>query len=215
MKYLKYFTLALLIIGIDQTVKLVVHFNMEMGSTGQIPVFGDWFKIYYILNPGMAFGMKLNHEYGKLILTIIRLFAMIGISWYIIYLVKRKVQQGLIWCVSLILAGAVGNVIDSIFYGIWLDNAPYNAPYKLFHGQVVDMFYVDIWEGFVADWVPVWGGQHIALWPIFNVADASIFIGVCIILIFQHKFFPKEEPKTKVSETSSSSNEADLTSGTK
>ncbi len=191
MKYFKYFALTILLIGIDQAVKMAVHFNMEMGSAGQIKVLGDWFKLYYILNPGMAFGMKLNHEYGKLILTLVRLVAMGGISWYVIYLVNRKAHTGLIWSVSAILAGAVGNVIDSIFYGIWLNNAPFNAPYKLFHGQVVDMFYVDIWEGFVTDWVPIWGGQHMALWPIFNIADASIFCGVAVILIFQKRFFPK------------------------
>lgn len=88
-----------------------------------------------------------------------------------------------------VLAGAIGNLIDSIFYGVWLDNAPYNAISPWFHGQVVDMFYIDIWEGRVADWVPLWGGDYISLWPIFNIADAAIFCGVAVILIFQKKFF--------------------------
>ena len=185
MKYTKYYILSLAIILIDQGVKLLVHFNMEMGLAGQIPVFGDWFKLHYTLNPGMAFGM----EYGKLALTLFRLVAMVGIAYYLYYLAKKKVHPGLLWCVALILGGAIGNVIDSTFYGVYLENAPYGSSTPWFHGQVVDMFYIDIWEGEVADWVPVWGGEHIALWPIFNIADASIFIGVTIILLLQKRFF--------------------------
>lgn len=189
MKYTKYYLLSLGIIILDQVIKLVVHYNMEMGLAGQIPVFGDWFKLHYTLNPGMAFGMELGSEYGKLILTLFRLVAMVGIGYYLYYLAKKKIHPGLLWCVALILGGAIGNVIDSTFYGVLLDNAPYNASTPWFHGQVVDMFYIDIWEGRVAEWVPLWGGQHIALWPIFNIADASIFVGVAIILLFQKRFF--------------------------
>ncbi len=100
-----------------------------------------------------------------------------------------------ILCISMILGGAIGNLVDSVFYGVWLDNAPYNAPTPWFHGQVVDMFYFDIWEGYIPEWMPLWGGQYTALWPIFNVADASIFIGVTTILLFQNKFFPEAKPK--------------------
>lgn len=189
MKYIKYYLLSAGIIVLDQVVKLLVHNNMEMGIAGQIPVLGDWFKLHYTLNPGMAFGMELGSEYGKLILTVFRLFAMLGIGYYLYYLARKKVHPGLLWCVALILGGAIGNVIDSTFYGVLLDNAPYDASTPWFHGQVVDMFYIDIWEGRVAEWVPVWGGEHIALWPIFNIADASIFVGVTIILLLQKKFF--------------------------
>lgn len=199
MKYAKFYLLSLGIIVLDQVVKLLVHFNMDMGLAGQIPIFGDWFKLHYTLNPGMAFGMQLGSDYGKLILTVFRLFAMVGIAYYLYYLARKKVHEGLLWCVALILGGAIGNVIDSTFYGVLLDNAPYGSSTPWFHGQVVDMFYIDIWEGRVADWVPLWGGEHMALWPIFNIADASIFIGVALILILQSKFFA-ENPKPKEEE---------------
>lgn len=173
--------------------KLLVHQNMDMGIIGQIPLFGDWFKLHYTLNPGMAFGMQLGSEYGKLILTVFRLFAMVGIGYYLFILAKKGVHQGLLWSVALILGGAIGNVIDSALYGVLLDNAPYGSSTPWFHGQVVDMFYIDIWEGRVPDWVPIWGGEYMALWPIFNIADASIFVGVVIILVMQNKFFGEEK----------------------
>jgi signal peptidase II len=190
-KYYKYYLLSLTIIIVDQVSKLLVYYNMSRGQ--EIPIFGDWFKLHYTVNPGMAFGIELGSEYGKLILTIFRLVAMVGIGYYLYILAKRKVHPGLIWCVALILGGAIGNVIDSTFYGVLLNNAPPNAVTPWFHGQVIDMFYIDIWEGRVADWVPFWGGDHIALWPIFNVADASIFVGVLVILIMQKKFFAEED----------------------
>lgn len=202
MKYLKYYLLSLGVIILDQAVKLLVHNNMDMGIMGQIPVFGDWFKLHYTLNPGMAFGMQLGSEYGKLILTIFRLFAMVGIGYYLYTLAKKEVHQGLLWSVALILGGAIGNVIDSALYGVLLDNAPYGSSTPWFHGQVIDMFYIDIWEGRMPDWVPIWGGEYMALWPIFNIADASIFVGVAIILIMQNKFFGDEE-KAHMKETHS------------
>ncbi|MGB3588166.1 MAG: lipoprotein signal peptidase [Tunicatimonas sp.] len=204
MKYWKYYLLSIGIIILDHTVKLLVHNNMDMGVIGQIPVFGDWFKLHYTLNPGMAFGMELGSEYGKLILTIFRLFAMVGIAYYLYALAKKKVHSGLLWSVALILGGAIGNVIDSALYGVLLDNAPYGSSTPWFHGQVIDMFYVDIWEGRVADWVPIWGGKYMALWPIFNIADASIFVGVAIILIFQNRFFNEKESRSAASEVPAS-----------
>ena len=196
----KFFALSLLIVLIDQLVKITVYNFMDLGITGQIPVFGEWFKLHYTLNPGMAFGMQLGSSYGKLVLTIFRLFAMVGIAYYLIYLSRKQLSQGLLWCVALILGGAVGNVIDSTFYGVIFDNAPYNAVTPWFHGQVIDMFYIDIWEGRIARWVPFWGGEYIALWPIFNIADASIFVGVIIILVQQNKFFAKNKSQQKIEE---------------
>lgn len=199
MKYAKYFLLSLFIIALDQAVKMWVHYNMDYGQIGQIKVFGDWFKLHYTLNPGMAFGMQLGSEYGKLALTIFRLIATVGISYYLYYLIKNAAHKGFLVCMALILAGAIGNVIDSTFYGVLLDNAPYDASTPWFHGQVIDMFYLDLWEGYVPDWLPFWGGKYTALWPIFNVADASIFTGVAITLIFQGVFF-KEEKKEEQAE---------------
>ncbi|GAA5040985.1 lipoprotein signal peptidase [Marivirga lumbricoides] len=189
MKYYKYFFLALAVIVLDQAVKLFVHFNMELGANGQITVFGDWFKLYYTLNPGMAFGMQFGSEFGKLGLSLFRLVAMFFIAYYLYRLAKDDTHPGVLWSLALILGGAMGNVLDSTFYGVLLDNAPYDAITPWFHGQVVDMFYIDIWEGRVAEWVPFWGGDYLSLWPIFNIADASIFAGVAIILIFQKRFF--------------------------
>ncbi|MDN5202000.1 lipoprotein signal peptidase [Fulvivirgaceae bacterium BMA10] len=195
MKYYKFYLLSLAIIILDQAIKLLVFYNMELGE--HFSVFGDWFKIHYTVNPGMAFGLRLDWTYGKLLLTIFRLLAMLGIGYYLYLLAKRGVHQGLVWCVALILGGAVGNVIDSTLYGVLLDNAPEGAPSAWFHGQVIDMFYVDIWEGYVADWVPFWGGTYKSLWPIFNTADASIFVGVTIILIMQKRFFADKKTATE------------------
>ncbi|MFT4858695.1 MAG: signal peptidase II [Algoriphagus sp.] len=191
--YLKYFGIALFLILLDQSVKMLVHFEMDFGTPGQIPVFGDWFKLHYTTNPGMAFGMEIGSEYGKLLLTSFRLIAMVGIGYYLYYIIEKKQHSMYIFCISMILGGAIGNLIDSIFYGVWLNNAPYDAASPWFHGQVVDMFYFDIWEGYLPEWMPLWGGSYTALWPIFNVADASIFIGVGIILVFQNRFFPEKK----------------------
>ncbi|MEX2568359.1 MAG: lipoprotein signal peptidase [Cyclobacteriaceae bacterium] len=195
MKYWKYFSVTLVVILIDQVVKMLVHNGMDFGSVGQIKVFGDWFKLHYTTNPGMAFGMQLGSEYGKLILTTFRLIAMFGIGYYLYSLINKAAHTGYLFCIAMILGGAIGNLIDSVFYGVLLGNAPYDAPNPWFHGQVIDMFYIDIWEGFIPDWIPLLGGSYTALWPIFNIADASIFVGVGIILIFQKRFFEEENKK--------------------
>lgn len=195
---LKFFLFALLLIAVDQASKLLVHHYMAPGFAGQVRLIGDWFKLYYVTNPGMAFGMQIDHEYGKLFLTTFRLGAMVFIAWYIVRLSVRGAASGLLWAMAMILAGAIGNLIDSIFYGVLIGNAPYGSPTPWFHGQVIDMVFVDFWEGFVPEWVPVWGGQYYTT-PIFNFADACIFVGVCIILIFQGTFFPRlDEPQDEV-----------------
>ena len=199
---LKYFLICLLAIIVDQLVKLVVHNTMVMGSQGQILILGDLFKLHYLTNPGMAFGLKLDFEYGKLLLTLFRIGAMFAIGYYLYSLVKKGTNSGYLICIALILGGAIGNLIDSVFYGVFLDNAPYDAPTPWFHGQVVDMFYIDIWEGYLPDWIPLLGGDYMALWPVFNIADASIFIAICIIIVFQKRYFKKEE---EVAESSDSS----------
>jgi signal peptidase II len=194
---LKYFLIAVAIIVLDQVVKMLVHFNMELGSKGQILLFGNWFKLHYLTNPGMAFGMKLDFEYGKLILTTFRIGAMFAIGYYLYSLIKKEAPKGLLLCISLILGGAIGNLVDSIFYGVFLDNAPFASPTPWFHGQVVDMFYIDIWEGYLPNWIPLMGGNYMALWPVFNIADASIFVAICLIIIFQKRYFKKEDEEIK------------------
>ncbi len=186
-----YFLLTFVLIALDQSVKLAVHHYMLPGFAGQINLVGNWLKLHYVLNPGMAFGMQLGHEYGKLMLSVFRLFAMGGIAWYLVYLARNDAPNGLLWAMAMILAGAVGNVIDSTFYGVFLSNAPYGSPTPWFHGQVIDMIFVDVWEGFIPDWVPIWGGQYYST-TIFNIADSCIFIGVCLILAFQRRFFREQ-----------------------
>jgi len=188
---LKYFYLTLGIVLADQIIKLLVHFKMVMGVGGEIKVFGNWFKLHYILNEGMAFGLNFGSDFGKLSLTLFRLVACVGIAFLLYRISRKDYPKILLWSIAAILAGALGNVIDSTFYGVLLDNAPYDAITPWFHGQVIDMFYLDMWEGYVAEWIPFWGGRRIALWPIFNLADVSIFVGVFSILIFQKRFFTK------------------------
>jgi signal peptidase II len=190
---LKFFAFAIFLIIIDQAFKLWMHFY---GGLQEIKLIGNWFKLHYVTNPGMAFGIEIEHEYGKLFLTVFRLIAMGFISAYMVRLAYRKAPDGLLWAMAMILAGAIGNLLDSIFYGVYLHNAPIGAPSPWFHGQVIDMVFIDVWEGYFPEWVPIWGDKWFSM-PIFNLADAFIFIGVCIILIFQGTFFPKlEEEQT-------------------
>lgn len=196
MKLIHYYIISIVVILIDQGVKLLVNFTMDMGLPGEISIFGDWFKLHYTLNPGMAFGMELGSDYGKLVLTIFRLIAGGVIAYIISTLYKKGSPIGLMICSSLILGGAIGNVLDSIFYGVFLDNAPFGSVSPWFHGQVIDMFYIDIWEGILPNWIPIMGGSYMSLWPIFNIADAAIFVGVGFIIINQNKYFPA--PKSVV-----------------
>ena len=190
-KYIIYYLISLGIILLDQFSKYLVHQYMIYGSMGEIPIFGNWCKLHYTLNPGMAFGMAIGGEYGKLTLSIFSILAMVGIGFYLFQLIQKGVHWGLCTCMAMIFGGAVGNIIDRTFYGLLLDNVPEDSIMKLFHGQVIDMFYFDIWEGLIPHWIPFIGGHFYSLWPIFNIADSSIFTGVCIIFIFQKKFFAK------------------------
>ncbi|HEX8349871.1 MAG TPA: lipoprotein signal peptidase [Hymenobacter sp.] len=198
MKYWKYYLVALLVIAIDQLSKWAVHTYMQPGMPGEIPVFGDWFKLHYTLNPGMAFGVELPPPYGKILLTSFRLVAVVGIMYLIRYYWKRHAAPGFLVCIGLILGGAIGNLIDSIFYGIIYNNAPFGAPTPWFHGQVIDMLYADLYEGFVPAAWPLIGGAHVSLWPIFNIADSAIFVGVLLILFNQNRFFNHEETVTVI-----------------
>lgn len=188
MKLYKYFLLALIIIILDQASKLLVYNNMYLHE--EIYVLGDWFRIHYLLNPGMAFGIRWENEFGKLALTVFRISAMFGIGYYLWKMASRHVHSGFLWCMGLILGGAVGNVIDSTFYGILLNNAPENSPTPWFHGQVIDMLYFPMFDFVWPHWMPLIGGRYFEFFsPVFNIADSSIFIGVATILIMQKKFF--------------------------
>lgn len=156
----------------------------------EVSVIGDWFRLHYLLNPGMAFGIRWNNEFGKLALTVFRIGAMFGIGYYLWKMAQRSTHTGFLWCMALILGGAVGNVIDSTFYGVLLNNHPVGSPTPWFHGQVIDMLFFPLFEFYWPEWVPYLGGDYFLFFsPVFNIADSSIFIGVATILLFQRSFF--------------------------
>lgn len=195
---------SLIIIGvvllIDQALKIWIKTNMMLGQEYRI---FDWFIIHFVENNGMAFGMELAGRYGKMFLSIFRILAVFGIGWYLYRLAKKDAPMGLILSVSLVLAGAIGNIIDSAFYGMIFDASygrvatflPPDGGYAPFlHGKVVDMFYFPILRGTYPEWMPMVGGnQFIFFRPVFNIADASITVGIFVILIFQKRFFPEHQ----------------------
>jgi signal peptidase II len=190
---LKYFLFSVVLILIDQAIKYWVHKNMLLGYFGEKKIIGDFFKLHYVTNKGMAFGIELPSQYGKMILTSFRILAMFGIGIYLNYLHKHQMHKGLLWSVAAVLGGAIGNLIDSIFYGILINNSP-DPNFKWFNGQVIDMFFFDFYEGQLPKWLPFWGGTWYST-PIFNFADACIFCGVVAMLIWNKTFF--DESKTK------------------
>ncbi len=209
MKYLKYFLISIAIIAIDQALKLWVHQNMFLGE--EIMIVDDWFRLLYVLNPGFAYGLKLDWEYGKLALSLFRLVATGFIAWYLYKLIKEEMPKGLLVCLAMVLGGATGNLIDSVFYGVWFNNAPYGSLFDLFHGQVIDMFYFPIWEGYLPDWLPFKGGDYFIFFrPVFNVADAFVFTGFATILLFQKKLLKEKSPKQTNIESSSIEKEEPL-----
>ncbi len=153
-------------------------------------VFPNWFLLNYIENNGMAFGLEIGGITGKIVLSIFRIMAVLAIAWYIVKQIKLNVPKGFVVCVSLILAGAIGNIIDSVFYGV-----VYRSQHlPLFQGRVIDMLYFPIVDSYFPEWFPFWKGEHFEFFrPVFNIADASISIGIISILIFQNRFFPHKE----------------------
>lgn len=182
----------------DQVSKVLVKTNMTLGES--IPVLGNWFIIHFTENYGMAFGMQFSGEYGKLFLSLFRILAVVLIGWYLHRLVLKKAHKGFIVCVSLIFAGAIGNIIDSAFYGLLFNEShgqvaqflPEAGGYGTFlHGKVVDMLHFPVITGTFPSWLPIWGDQPFVFFrPVFNIADAAITSGVFTVIIFQKKFFP-------------------------
>ena len=200
MKVAKFFLIALAVIILDQTTKLLVWKYMHIHQ--EVNVVGDWFRLHYLLNPGMAFGIRWQSEFGKMALTLFRIAAMFGIGYYLYRMIVREAHRGFLIAMALILGGAIGNVIDSTFYGVFLNNAPLDSPYKWFHGQVIDMLFFPIFDFYWPEWVPMFGGDNFVFFsPVFNIADSSIFLGVVSILIFQRKFF-REKDEVEVSSIS-------------
>ncbi|MCU7548453.1 lipoprotein signal peptidase [Chitinophagaceae bacterium LB-8] len=194
--------IIVLIIIADQALKVWIKTTYPFGHI--VDVLGlSWFKLYFIENEGMAWGWKFGGEWGKALLTLFRLAAVIFGSWYLGRIVKQKYSKGFIICAALIYAGALGNLIDSMFYGMIFENSTYSYVAKMFpkegyagflHGHVVDMLYFPIIHSTYPDWIPFIGGKEFEFFsPIFNIADASISIGVIILLLFQKRFFKKED----------------------
>ncbi len=188
------------ILLIDQTIKFLVKTHMYLGQ--EIPVFGQWFIIHFTENNGMAFGWELGTDWGKLALSLFRLFAIGFIAYYLIVLIKKNYPTGYIVTVSMILAGASGNLIDSIFYGKIFSESGYYQIAELFpqsdgyagllHGKVVDMFYFPIIRTTWPEWMPFVGGEKFIFFqPVFNFADASITVGFFILLLFYNKYLFK------------------------
>jgi signal peptidase II len=189
------------ILIIDQIIKIMVKTTMVVGE--DIPVLGDWFHLHFIENEGFAFGMALGGFVGKILLSLFRIVASGLIVWYIIKLIKRGVRTSYLTCLALILAGAVGNLIDSCCYGLIFDD-PYYEMAALFppeggyapflHGKVVDMFYFPLFELDWPSWIPVIGGKHFEFFSaFFNFADAAITIGVIWLIIELAFLAPKAQ----------------------
>lgn len=195
--------IVVLVLLVDQVLKIWIKTNMTLGQ--EFPVIGNWFLIHFVENNGMAFGFEFGGEYGKIFLSLFRVVAVFAIGWYILKLVKKDISMGFIACVSLIFAGAIGNIIDSAFYGLIFNDSygqvsslfPEGGGYASFlHGRVVDMFYFPLFSGVYPDWVPLVGGSDFQFFrPVFNVADSAISVGIFTIILFYRKQFNKLDAK--------------------
>lgn len=201
-KYILAITTILVVLLLDQALKFAVKLHMFAGE--ELVIIPNFFKIHFTENAGMAFGMELGGVNGKMFLSVFRLFAITGIGYFLVNGIKKGYHIGLVFCISLIFAGAVGNMIDCAFYGIIFNNSfhdiaqlfPQEGGYSSFlKGNVVDMLYFPIINNaHFPSWIPIIGGGEFSFFnAIFNIADSSITVGVAIILIFQRKFFPHED----------------------
>lgn len=202
---------------LDQALKLWIKTHMFLGEEFHI---ADWFIIHFTENNGMAFGMELGGDYGKYFLSIFRLVAVGALGWLLYSMIKKnESHKWFIYSIALIMAGAIGNILDSLFYGVLFSDSnfqvaeflPADGGYASFlQGRVVDMFYFPIIEGHFPAWFPIWGTEEFIFFrPVFNIADASISVGVGIVLVFQKSFFTTNKPESsKLESTTTASNES-------
>lgn len=200
------FIIAAIIVA-DQAIKIWIKTSYGYGDTGITGL--SWFKLYFIENKGMAWGWEFGGEWGKMILTLFRMVAVIFGTWYIGKIARKHYSRGFVICAALIYAGALGNLIDSMFYGIIFSQSDYGIIASSFpsdggyagflHGKVVDMLYFPIIRNaHFPSWIPVVGGDDFEFFsPIFNIADASISVGVITLLVFQKRFFKKHKEDEK------------------
>lgn len=186
-KYILPIALLLVLIALDQWIKVYVKNAFVYGEVRNL--FGNWFKLYFIENNGMAFGQEWGGIIGKYFLTGFRIAVSFFGAWYLWQNIKKAAPMGLLIGIALIMAGAVGNIIDSVFYGVVFDKInAYQGGW--FRGQVVDMFYAPILHGTIPSWFPFWKNEPFVFFsPIWNLADACITVGVSIIIVGQNRFF--------------------------
>ena len=190
----KLIILGIVLVVLDQIIKVLVKTNMDLGET--INVIGDWFKLHFVLNKGMAFGMAFGGYWGKVLLSVFRIVLFGALCWWIDKLAKKpETPVGVLVGLTMITAGAMGNIIDCFFYGlIWPETVMAGAPFALMFGQVVDMFYFPLfqWNG-IPDWLSfLVDSNNYFFGAIFNLADAYISVAVFYLLIFQFKFFNQD-----------------------
>lgn len=192
--------IIILVLLVDQISKIYIKTHFSLGDG--VKVF-DWFQILFVENEGMAWGAKIPGQYGKLFLTVFRLVAIVGIGYWLWDSVRKGAARVLIVAIALIFAGAFGNIIDSVFYGLLFNDShhqvatllPSDGGYgTVLHGKVVDMLYFPLWKGYLPEWLPIWGGKFFTFFdPVFNIADMSISTGVGLLIAFNKKAFPKKD----------------------